>query len=303
MKKNANMQSEKLSFRIAMLWIFLITFFCCGSFLVAFFYYKKIRRIQFEQTQYNIVAIIQTTPDKEKLKTVFLAELFDLSVDHPTNLLRFDAREAKKKLLSLPLITSARVKKILPGMLYVDYTMRKPIAFLLDYANTVVDREGVPFPFKPFITPKKLPEIYLGIDNDKDFVLGQPIRNDKSKLALYLLDLINQHCCFEKSQLLRVDVSKALADSYGQRQIVVIMEDQIQKKTEQGFAIVVIPQILRLSVDSYRQELANYLAMKSSIIEQGMKDGVKEFTKVNRVKPVIVDLRIPQLAYITKSEE
>lgn len=287
----------KLPFRKAILWILLSSLFISGPAVGGFAYYRYIKKQRLHQPQYNIVAIMQTTPDKERLKTIYLAELLKLSVDHPTNLFRFNAKEAKRVLLTSPLITSARVKKIPPGTIYVDYTLRKPIAYLLDSTNTVVDHECVAFPFKPFFTPKKLPEIYLGLDDQA--VWGKPIKDIKCKLAIYLVDLITEHCCKEGSYLIRVDVSDALADSYGQRQIVVIMEDHLEKMGENGISEkVALPQLLRLSVDNYRQELANYLELRSHLHKESLSKLVDHSEKIN--DPIIIDLRIAELAFIKK---
>lgn len=297
-----NNDEHHLPFRIALLWILLISVFICGSFSIGYLYYKKVQKSRYQQPQYNIVAIVQTTPDKEKLKTVFFSELLNLSVDRPTNILNFNAKKAQHTLQSLPMISSVSVKKVLPGTLYVDYTLRKPIAYLIDYTNTVIDHEGVPFPLKPFFTPKKLPEIYLGLSDNFKLVMGKPIQAVQCKLGIYLIDLINKHCCLEKTNLVRVDVSKVIADSYGQRQIIVILEDQIERKGEQGTRILIVPQILRLSVDHYRQELGNYLALRAIALEQASASSDEE-SKVVRAKPVIIDLRIAELAYITKGKD
>ncbi len=291
---------HELSFRVAMLWIVLFTLCVSGSAAVGFSYYRYIKKQRLQLTQYNIVAILQTTPDKERLKTTYLAELLHLSVDHPTNLFRFKAKDAKKKLLSSPLITSASVKKILPGTIFIDYTLRKPFAYLLDYSNTVVDHDAIPFPFKPFFTPKRLPEIYLGLQDAKPPIGGKQIQGIKGQLAIYLIDLIVENCCTENSYLVRVDVSNSLADSYGQKQIIVEMEDHVEKLMANGkAAMVIIPQLLRLSVDNYRQELANYLTLRPLIRKKDID--LENSDKAIRLEPIVIDLRIPQLAYVNVS--
>lgn len=256
-----------------------------GPFAFGLVYYRYIKKQRLLQPQYNIVAILQTTSDKEKLKTVYLAELLKLSVDQPTNLFRFNTKEAQKILLSSPLITFARVKKIPPGTIYIDYTLRKPIAYLTDISNTVVDREGVAFPFKPFFTPKKLPEIFLGLS--EPIFWGKPVKDIKFKLALYLIDLINENLSKEGLTLLKVDVSKALSDSYGQREVVVTLEDSIEKKNEDGKRErSIISHLLRLNVDHYRQGLADYLQWRNHQIQQGC------------CQSFVIDLRVPELAFI-----
>lgn len=291
-------KNNKLSFRAAVLWILLSTLFISGSAAVGLIYYRHIKKQRFQRPQYNIVAIVQTTPDKERLKTIYLAELLHLSVDNPTNFFRFNAKKAQRTLMASPLITSARVKKILPGTVYVDYTLRKPVAYLVDYTNTVVDRGAIAFPFKPFFTPKKLPEIYLGISDQAILMWGREIKGIKSQLALYLIDLITENCCTENSFLTRVDVSNALADSHGQRQIVVTIEDYVEKESTGNTIRIIIPQLLRLSIDNYRQELANYLALRPLLHEQGFKMLPESSEKLIRAPSQIIDLRIPDLAYI-----
>ena len=109
----------------------------------------------------RIIAIVQTGPEKEALKTAYLAELLNLSVDKPTQLYALNLKKAEERLLASPLIASVELKRIPPGTLYIDYTVRKPIAWLADYNNTALDAGGYLFPAAPFFTPKQLPEIYL----------------------------------------------------------------------------------------------------------------------------------------------
>src|ERR1700689_1658596 len=76
--------------------------------------------------KYRVVSIVQTGPEKEALKTPYLAELLGTSADQAVSLYSIDCREAAKKLLSSPLTKSASVKRIPPGTIYIDYELRKP---------------------------------------------------------------------------------------------------------------------------------------------------------------------------------
>lgn len=286
--------SDKLSLKSAIRWIFFITLCVTGSASLAVFYYRHIKAQRLQQPQYNIVALIQTTPDKERLKTIYLAELLGLSIDQPTNLFRLNINEARKNLLKSPLITSAKIKKILPGTLYIDYSLRKPFAYVIDFTNTVVDKAGVAFPFKPFFTPKKLPEIYLGMD-ETNLKWGEQIKGVKIKIALYLIDFFHTNLA-ESTSLMRVDVSHAFDDSYGNRQVVVMLEDSLNLKENSENTVFNIPHILRLSLDNYRQEIANYLALRPLILK---REASKIKNKSNPLEPLIIDLRISGLAYIS----
>lgn len=295
MSKSVGGKHQKLSLRSAFLWILLATLLISGSAYLGILYYRYIKKQRLLKSQYKIVAIVQTTPEKERLKTIYLAELLNLSIDHPTNLFRFNAKEAQNVLTSSPLITSAKVKKIIPGTVHIDYKLRKPVAYLLDYTNTVIDQEGVPFPFKPFFTPKKIPEVFLGMT--EPLTWGKTIHGIKVKLALYLIELITENCCKDGAHLSRVDVSNALSDSNGQRQIIVIIDEYVESSKEEGKTErLLTPYILRLSVDNYRKELANYLALRSWLRNKNKVSIQDDIT----IKPKIIDLRIPELAYINE---
>lgn len=131
--------------------------------------------------------IIQTGPQKEALKTEYLAEWLGLCSDLPCNVkhftphsvekqtsgaftqlkqglfsrARYNCRLAKQRLLKSPLISRAEVKWIKPETLYIDYTIRQPIAWLEDYDNIVFDKEGFPFPLPLFLLPRICPQSTL----------------------------------------------------------------------------------------------------------------------------------------------
>ncbi len=64
--------------------------------------------------QYHIVSLIQNNPQSDALKTVYLAELLELSLDRPVNLYQLNIQEATQKLLNHPLIKKATIKKFYP---------------------------------------------------------------------------------------------------------------------------------------------------------------------------------------------
>ncbi len=45
--------------------------------------------------------------------------------------------------------------------------MRTPYAYIGEFANTAIDKEGYLFPFRPFFTPKNLPILYIGLNAGK----------------------------------------------------------------------------------------------------------------------------------------
>lgn len=245
--------------------------------IVGLAFYKYIRYQYTNNPDYQIVAIVQQCGNAEPLKTAYFAELFNLSVDKPTNLYRFNLKDARKKLLALSMIKEAVVKRIRPGTLFIDYTLREPIAYLTDFTNTVVDREGHSFPLRPFFTPKSLPEIYIGI--------AQAPENSKMRLdlAFSVLDEIKSSQCLPYSFLKRIDVSAACAASYGQRQIIVLVEDKVEEKEGDRIKLKHLSQILRLDSENFKQGLAKYALLRKHLLKN---------------KEMIVDLRLPKLAIV-----
>lgn len=120
------------------------------------------RHNQLERLQdpaYLLTTIVQAP--REVLKSEFFEELFDLSVDHPTNCYAFDVGSAVRKLTALTAIRRyCESESVAPNTLYVEYILRTPVAYLGNYTNMLVDAEGVSFPAEPFFTPKRLPEFF-----------------------------------------------------------------------------------------------------------------------------------------------
>lgn len=276
----------------------------------------------------KIAALIQTGPQKEALKTDCLAEWLGLSADCPTEAASFDLKEAAIRLRQCPLIASVDLKLLKIGSvtgeneadiqavrlnqdqaLYVDYTVRQPIAWLSDYENVVLDREGALFPFKPFFSPKHLPEIYLGLApfgeasvEDKPVAeWHHPLSGKHWILALEMLTLLTSPKLQELFTVKRIDVSQAYASSYGQREIVVVLEDKvvisrIYKENHYFFS-----KILRLSVKNYASELGNYLKLREELVAKEYQEAMAHFEKSSgpfNCKEKVLDFRIPNLAFI-----
>lgn len=273
-----------------------------------FLYFRHIQEKQRHDSAYQIVAIMQSTAGSEELKTVYFAELIGLSIDQPANLYQFKTREAKEKLLACPVIHEASVKKIFPGTVHINYLLRKPIAFLGDYTNAAIDKEGIVFPFKPFYTPKKLPEIYLGEDfseesdeneHSSEVAWGKRLRGRRIDLAFTVFEYATNHCLDETCSLRSIDVSKAFAPSCGQRQIVLVFEDSAEKVVDGNIVLSIYPRILRLSTENYRQQLANYTVLRNHLRKNESETGLSQGQgPIVNAKATVIDLRLSDLAFI-----
>ncbi len=261
-----------------------------------------------------IQALVQTGPQREALKTEFLAELLEISADFPPHVATFNLKEAERKLRACPLIAEAQVKLLKPSTLYIDYTIRQPVAWVGDYDNVVIDKAGYLFPFRPFFSPKNLPEIYIGLgpfgtqadEADKPVAeWNQPLSGKHAELALTLLNLLNEPLVQELFTVKRIDVSKAFSESYGTREIILIAEDLIPMSSNGKEIQYLFPKILRLSTKNYASELGNYLKLRQQLIEN-QRTSIKpspEDHGIVRQKETIIDFRIPNLAFIDEQKK
>lgn len=255
---------------IATAWIYILCsiLVICGPVAIAISYtlYTKINRSH--DPKYHIVALVQTCSNTEWLSTSYLAELIGLSADQPTNLYHFNCLEAQKSLLACPLIKSATIRKIKPGTIYIHYTLRQAIAYLGDYNNCAIDADGIIIPFKPFFTPKNLPEIILGLnfeDNPSNEIWGSSCPNQSLNLARSLLKQINTLFAGQTIAIKYIDLTNAWAPSRGEREIVLSLD----------------ARVLRLDISNYARQMDNYMALRQHLQNE-----------------TLVDLRISQLAFI-----
>ncbi len=258
--------NNKLPIKRAISWILLSTLLITGTPVGALLYFKHLRNQMENDSKYNIIAIVQLGSDKDTLKTEYLAELLDLSNSKPTNLYKLSLADAKKRLLKSPLIASVEIKRVKPGTLYIDYRVRKPIAYLADFTNTAVDKDGCLIPFTPFFTPKNLPEIVLG--SLENCIWGTQLKGEEFEWALNFLQE-NPHL-----NIRRIDLSQYHASSFGRKEVVLVLESAETR-------------ILRLSTENIPTQLESY-----HILDQRLHhDPITAQT-------LIIDLRIPRLAFV-----
>ena len=252
---------------------------------------------------YQIHTIVQRGTEKEALKTDYLAELLSLSKDHPISIYCFDSKKAKEALLSSPLICEAEVKKEFPDAVLIDYEVRWPIAKITDYENIAIDSECYLFPLAPFFSPKEIPEIYLGLPSfgapqDLQGRAGgkwlEPLDNPYIHLALEILNSFEESPSREGIRIKRIDVSNAFAPTLGQREIVLLTEEEFF--LPQG-GVATFPKLLRFSPKEYSQQLASFFLLRRRM-EADYRKQLPYLKGSIRFSPRIIDLRIPHLAFV-----
>lgn len=264
----------------------LLSFFLMVSFLMYGIYSFQKRKEMVAQAL-PIKAIIQSTTSKEKLKTEVFIELLGLTEEGKVDLNQFDLEKAEEKLRNFALIKEVKLKKVFPDALHIEYTLRTPFFFVKDFTNKAIDQSGFLFPVEPYLSPKKLPEVLLGISN---FSSNVRIEDRRFILVKELLFLLNESTDLEIN---KIDVSKAYIPEYGQREILLSIEDRLFN----GHNIFYFPFVLRLSPSHFGKQLANFLTLRKAILEDYNKQ-LKAAKVSHRFKERIIDLRIESLALI-----
>jgi hypothetical protein len=254
-----------------------------------------------------IRSIVQTGPQKEALKTEYLAEILGICTDFPPNVSSFPIKKAEELLLSSPLISRAQVSLMKPNILYIDYTVRQPVAFLADYENVAIDKEGYLFPFAPFFSPKNLPEIYLGLtpfgtpqeDPEKPTARwGVSLKGKHLDLALHILLFVTDSKVSDTFNVTWIDVSHAFSKSCGKREIVVTTEDALFQKEGSEEVKHIFARTLRLTSKNFAQELGNYLTLRPQLLDEDLRKRALPGSENQKRVERIIDFRIPNLAFV-----
>lgn len=279
----------KLPLLHAVAWIVLSILIVSGSATIGTYYYLHYRKTLQQDERYTIVAVVQHCHTQDTLKTACLTELLQLSVDKPVNLYSFDLKQKSDLLHEFSPILQAQIKKIKPGTIYIDYHLRSPHAYIGDYANTAIDATGVLMPFAPYYTPKNIPTYILGLNIPSQNVWGHRLKNNEMQLALALHRLFNEH--FQEVSIKQIDVSNAFAENCGRREIVVAVDEFFKIQVNGRVKYRRCPRVLRMTAESYPQQLADYQRLQVHLKTQSSNH--PDFFKES-----VVDLRIPQLAFI-----
>ena len=284
------MKDKKLPLPLALSWIVGSTFLISGS---LFSLHKWLRQRPAQRVCVSYIdKIIQTGPQRDRLSSLYLEDLLDLSVDHPVLYKNFDVKRAKEKLLQVPMIKTAEVEIVGKDTLYVDYTLRNPLAKVYDYENIACDEEGYLFPLAPFYSPKELPEIYFGDSIAQCHGFSEKIVGESFDMALAIIKSLDPIAKADHFRLKRIDVSSAFLSSLGRQEIVIDIQEM-----KLGFQEDTFPRYihrLRLSTKDYPKQLGNYLNLHKELTAYSL-DQLEDPAEIK-----VIDLRIEGMAYIPK---
>lgn len=288
--------NQKLSWSQALAWIGLSLLLVSGSASVGTFYFLRNREKRLQDSHYDIVAIVQQSRSVDQVKCACLAEMLQLSVNKPSNLLRFDLAAAKKKLLEFSPISEVEIKKIAPGTLYIEYLMREPVAYIGDYSNAAIDNNGFVFPFKPYYTPKNIPTYFLGISHiPSNKLWGRSLNEEQHRIAFDVHQMIKHNFSQDRLTIRSIDVSRAFAESSGQREVIVAITEAVTHTYQGKIRRFYCPRLLRLTANEFSQQLANYQQLRPHLSANLQ---LNESSWPPKPYEVVIDMRVPKLAFI-----
>jgi len=255
------MDQGKLSAGKAALWVLSSLVVVAALFFGARFSYCYLHTKWIEDDRYKIVACIGKGRTLDTVQPIFLEELMGLSQDEPTALYAFNTKQAAKKILACPAFRKAKVSRLKPGVVVVDYELRRPIAEIADFENRAIDKSRTIFPLAPFIAPKRLPKLYLGsLDSNR-------VESGVKTMTLFNERLPSQY------HLEFLDMSMSCAAG-ALPEIVARIEGQRRF-------------LVRLSPKRIEEDLSNFVALLPTL------ESLVQSTDLE-----IIDLRIAQLALV-----
>ena len=290
------MKQKKIKFSLALFLILISTFIFSGFNYFIYVQIKKRGKLRLVDPKYNI-EIISQEDRKNSLDVNYLAELIGLSKEKKINIYAFDEKSATRMLLKSPIIKTANVIKIKPNNIFIDYSMRDPIAELYDFENVAIDAEGYLFPLKPYFKDKKLPSLYLSLERFEGFI---KINDKRAALAMDILKKLKTSGFCDLIKIKSIDTSRILFKSYGKREIIISIKEDLKIEKNNKVTVVSFPIILRLGLNNYQKQISNYLSLR----EQILKDYERQLAEMEKLPSNInfdtkvIDLRISKLAFI-----
>ncbi len=167
--------------------------------------YNMYKRHLENDNKYILKAIVTKPEGYNILPSAFFSEKLGLAIDKPINLYSFPLKQGEERLMAFHVFKKVKISRIPPSSLLIEYELRNPQFLLATLSNTAIDQEGALFPYYPFFTPKKLPELRL----NGDIKWGDKV---DISIPLKLIEAL--------PNVKAIDLSKMDLDSLGEREVI-----------------------------------------------------------------------------------
>jgi hypothetical protein len=188
------------------------------------------RREQDERLTLKRLAARSTTVDKVPLS--LLSSILEIQEGLP--LFSLQPATLRDRIKACPAFSQARVWRLLPTTLGIEYTLRTPLASLGGVRNVVFDKTGTLFFLLPYFAPKKLPSVVFDLprlpsleEMQKEMTLSKEMT-----LAIHMLPALSSFADKHKLFLEKIDLSKRNHPNIFRREIIITFSPQLTKGGE-----------------------------------------------------------------------
>lgn len=216
-----------------------------GTLFISWWYHDYTVKRRTQDSRFTIQGIVSSCLDPDFLSSRQLATILALATKEPKNLYAFDLQEAEMRCKSFPAIKTAHLSRLRPNAICISYEMRKPYVRMAEFENVALDKEGYPLPLFPIYSPKRLPEVYLGLQS---LLWNEQVASDEFIVASELLQYLDQ-VLPNTFRVSRIDTHNMRSVSRGRQEIVLVLEGGVCRR------------YLRLHASNYKKNIQHFLAL------------------------------------------
>lgn len=222
MKTNGSSSVLKLTCRIvfvsALLW---------GALLLAWAWHSRQRQALAWDPRFVIRDIAVRSQGPDQVPNHVLCSLLGLGASPSTSLFAFHPDAWAQKLLQCPSFAKAKVWRLLPGTLGIEYRLRDPVACIAGASNIGIDGSGRLFFLTPYFAPRRLPSILLPAVEAKTLAeLQEKVAVQKeAKVALSLVNELSRMGVQWNFAVASVDLVHYREKNAFRREVVLVLAD------------------------------------------------------------------------------
>lgn len=221
---------KEQSFFTVFLKVFFISALFWGAFFSAWWWKNVQQRVREQDERFLLRRIAARSRTVDKVPLSLLASLLEIKEGEPLFSVQPDV--LLSRIHACPAFAGARVWRLLPGTLGVEYTLRTPVASLGGVRNVVFDKKGTFFFLLPYFAPKKLPSICFDLPPLTTLEELQRASSVEMTLALRMLSALTTFAAKHTLTLERIDLSKKNHPNIFRREIVITFAPEISKGGE-----------------------------------------------------------------------
>ena len=208
----------------ALLKIVVVSSCMWGAFFGALWWHHRQQELLKKDSRFVVKRVAARPVTQDRLPIAVLAELMKLDVASPASLFAIRPKEMGQRLLHCPAVARAKVWRLLPGTIGVEYALRTPVATIAGVKNVGVDERATAFFLFPFYVPKKLPSIVLPLGEVSTFndVQRKLWGMKETAIAIKLLERVSEMAREHHMAVDVVDVSRLRQRSVFRREVVLV---------------------------------------------------------------------------------